>query len=252
MSGSSIGGAGVQRSGVRVLRRLRYPGCARMCGGAQDADPATAVFDHREHVHPCPRQGDCFHEVARQQGISLAAKEGGPGTGVPLGRRVDACLLQDFPDGGRAHLPPSTSSSPCRRRYPQLGFSFARRSTRMRMERTVRGLPGRLGRQEAAVHGPYPGGEAGVGRLPGSPLSRRAPVVEAGAGNAEDSDALEQARACNEIMIAIWLQVWALKDTEGDGYPDSEFLPILLGKADAGNARSHLRVESGHRGWPGR
>ncbi|EXU67330.1 hypothetical protein Z951_15710 [Streptomyces sp. PRh5] len=31
---------------------------------------------------------------------------------------------------------PGTSSSPCGRRYPQLGFSFARRSTRVRMERT--------------------------------------------------------------------------------------------------------------------
>lgn len=55
------------------------------------------------------------------------------------------------------------------------------------------------------------------------------------------SDALQQAQACNEMMIAIWLQVWAMKDAEGDGYPDSEFLPILLEKADAGNARSHLR-----------
>lgn len=55
------------------------------------------------------------------------------------------------------------------------------------------------------------------------------------------SDALQQARACNEMMIAIWLQVWAMKDAEGDGYPDSEFLPILLGKADAGNARPYLR-----------
>ncbi|ADI04313.1 hypothetical protein SBI_01192 [Streptomyces bingchenggensis BCW-1] len=45
---------------------------------------------------------------------------------------------------------PSTRSSPCRRRYPQLGFSFARRSTRMRIERTVGGRPGCLGRQEAA------------------------------------------------------------------------------------------------------
>ncbi|MFD3538994.1 hypothetical protein ACFWUQ_05780 [Streptomyces sp. NPDC058662] len=57
----------------------------------------------------------------------------------------------------------------------------------------------------------------------------------------ESSDALQRARACNEMMIAIWLQVWAMKDAEGDGYPDAEFLPILLGKADAGNARSHLR-----------
>ncbi|MER0243697.1 hypothetical protein AAHZ94_17115 [Streptomyces sp. HSW2009] len=55
------------------------------------------------------------------------------------------------------------------------------------------------------------------------------------------SDALQQARACNEMMIAIWLQVWAMKDAEGGGYPDSEFISILLEKADAGNARPHLR-----------
>lgn len=54
-------------------------------------------------------------------------------------------------------------------------------------------------------------------------------------------DALQQARACNEMMIAIWLQAWAMTDAEGDGYPDSEFPSILLGKADAGNARPHLR-----------
>lgn len=55
------------------------------------------------------------------------------------------------------------------------------------------------------------------------------------------SDALQQARASNEMMIAIWLQLWAMKDAEADGYPDSEFLPILLGKAHAGNALPHLR-----------
>jgi len=44
-----------------------------------------------------------------------------------------------------ATFTPSTSSSPCRRRYPQLGFSRARRSTSTRMERTVGGRPGRFG-----------------------------------------------------------------------------------------------------------
>jgi hypothetical protein len=55
------------------------------------------------------------------------------------------------------------------------------------------------------------------------------------------SDAMQQAQACNEMMIAIWVQALAMKDAKGDGYPDSEFLPILLEKADAGSARSHLR-----------
>ncbi|WP_443255113.1 hypothetical protein [Streptomyces sp. 6N106] len=35
-----------------VLRRLRYPGGGGMCGGAQDVDPATGVFDRHEHVYP--------------------------------------------------------------------------------------------------------------------------------------------------------------------------------------------------------
>ncbi|MGW3212842.1 hypothetical protein ACWDBC_11365 [Streptomyces parvus] len=57
----------------------------------------------------------------------------------------------------------------------------------------------------------------------------------------ESSDASQQARACNEMMIAIWLQAWSMKSSKGDGYPDSEFLPVLIEKADAGNARPHLR-----------
>jgi hypothetical protein len=36
------------------------------------------------------------------------------------------------------------------RRYPQLGLSRASRSIRTRMERTVRGLPGRFGRDMVA------------------------------------------------------------------------------------------------------
>jgi len=49
-----------------------------------------------------------------------------------------------------ATFTPSTSSSPWMRRYPQLGFSRARRSTRLRTERTVRGRPGRFDRETAA------------------------------------------------------------------------------------------------------
>jgi RNA polymerase sigma-70 factor (ECF subfamily) len=45
---------------------------------------------------------------------------------------------------------PRTSNSPWSRRYPQQGFSFARRTTRARTELTVRGRPGRFGRDWAA------------------------------------------------------------------------------------------------------
>ncbi|QKV96196.1 hypothetical protein HUT19_34465 [Streptomyces sp. NA02950] len=50
-----------------------------------------------------------------------------------------------------------------------------------------------------------------------------------------------QAQACNEIMISIWSQLWATKESRGSGYPDPEFLSALLSKADAGDARTHLR-----------
>ncbi|MCY0931002.1 hypothetical protein OTB20_33390 [Streptomyces sp. H27-H1] len=52
---------------------------------------------------------------------------------------------------------------------------------------------------------------------------------------------LQQAQACNEMMIAIWSQIWAMNDEQESGYPDSGFLAILLEKADMGDARTHLR-----------
>lgn len=59
---------------------------------------------------------------------------------------------------------------------------------------------------------------------------------------AEDGlDGLRRAQACNEMMISIWSQAWAMKEARVNGYPDSDFLSVLLGKADAGDARPHLR-----------
>ncbi|QRX91133.1 hypothetical protein [Streptomyces noursei] len=55
------------------------------------------------------------------------------------------------------------------------------------------------------------------------------------------SQGVRQAQACNEMMIAIWSQAWAMKDEGVNGYPDSDFLSILLEKADVGAARPHLR-----------
>ena len=45
---------------------------------------------------------------------------------------------------------PSVASSPWTRRYPHPGFSCARRTTIRRIEASVRGLPGRLGRLRCA------------------------------------------------------------------------------------------------------
>ncbi|MFV8132331.1 hypothetical protein [Streptomyces syringium] len=58
----------------------------------------------------------------------------------------------------------------------------------------------------------------------------------------EGGDRLRAARACNEMMIVVWSQLWATREPEtASGYPDAEFLPVLLEKADAGDARPYLR-----------
>ncbi|MFD8997119.1 hypothetical protein [Streptomyces abikoensis] len=54
-------------------------------------------------------------------------------------------------------------------------------------------------------------------------------------------EGLEQARACNEMMIVIWAQFSGSGQVAGEGYPDEVFLPVLREKADAGGARHHLR-----------
>jgi len=62
---------------------------------------------------------------------------------MPASRRISQTV-------DAATFTPSVSSSPCTRRYPQLLFFRASRSTRMRIERSVGGRPGRLGRETAA------------------------------------------------------------------------------------------------------
>lgn len=58
----------------------------------------------------------------------------------------------------------------------------------------------------------------------------------------EGPERLRAARACNEMMIVVWSQLWATRAPEtASGYPDAEFLPVLLEKADAGDARPYLR-----------
>lgn len=58
--------------------------------------------------------------------------------------------LRDSHTGEAPTFTPRTSSSPCTRLCPQLGFSWTRRSTGLRMERTVGGRPGSFGLDWAA------------------------------------------------------------------------------------------------------
>ncbi|TDC74280.1 hypothetical protein [Streptomyces hainanensis] len=54
------------------------------------------------------------------------------------------------------------------------------------------------------------------------------------------SDALPRARACNEMMIVIWSQLWAGRGAGDEGYPDRDFLTALSHRAQAGDAREQL------------
>ena len=116
----------------------------------QHPDPPAGVLDDRQHVQARAGYGDVLEEVAGKQGAGLGAEEAGPGGGGTLGRRVDPRLLQDLPDGGGSDLDAEDEQLAVDAAVTQRGFSRARRSTSRRMERTVRGRPGRLGRDLAA------------------------------------------------------------------------------------------------------
>ncbi|MCX4760844.1 hypothetical protein OG562_07660 [Streptomyces sp. NBC_01275] len=73
-------------------------------------------------------------------------------------------------------------------------------------------------------------------------LGHRLGVSARGIFVSDAPDGLRQAQACNEMMIALWAQARAQEGEEGaPGYPDADFLSVLLEKADAGDARPHLR-----------
>ncbi|SDM58812.1 hypothetical protein [Nonomuraea jiangxiensis] len=71
-------------------------------------------------------------------------------------------------------------------------------------------------------------------------LGHRLGIAARGVFTGDASQAARQAQACNEMMIAIWSQMWAMKTAGPTGHPDREFLAILLEKADAGDARLNL------------
>ena len=76
-----------------------------MGGGAQDPDSPAGVLDHREHVQPCPGQGDRLEEVTGQQGSAWERRKSAHVVEL-LGRRVDPGVVQDLPDRGSGDLHP--------------------------------------------------------------------------------------------------------------------------------------------------
>jgi hypothetical protein len=71
----------------------------------------------------------------------LGRSELTPGGAAAARRRVDAGSLQDQPHRAGRKLVPSLASSPWIRRYPQVGFSEASRSTKWRSSGAVQQPP---------------------------------------------------------------------------------------------------------------
>jgi hypothetical protein len=75
------------------------------CGGcAEDADAAGGVLNDGEDVASRSGQGVGVEEVGGEQGVRLAAQEGGPGEVVAVGRGRDVVGFEDLPDGGGRDL----------------------------------------------------------------------------------------------------------------------------------------------------
>lgn len=92
--------------------------------GSQDPDQAGRVLDHSENVQARSRQGAGLDEVAREDGLGLAAQERGPCGVRAIRCGIDAVLLENVPYAEAATLMPRTASSPCTRLWPQAGFSL--------------------------------------------------------------------------------------------------------------------------------
>jgi len=98
------GGVSVLQVHDQVPGHLGGPGCGGVCGRAEDADAAGGVLDDCENVESRSGQGADFTEVGSEEGVCLAAQEGGPGQVIAVRRRLDAVDLEDLPDGGGGDL----------------------------------------------------------------------------------------------------------------------------------------------------
>jgi hypothetical protein len=97
-----------QPRSYRSMTRLRTAwvtqAAVRVRGGAEDADPAGRVLDDRQDVRPGAGQSHGFEEVCGEDRLGLGAQERRPALGATVRCRVDAGVLEDFPDGGRGDL----------------------------------------------------------------------------------------------------------------------------------------------------
>jgi hypothetical protein len=74
---------------------LRHAVCGGVSGCVEDADAAGGVLNDGEDEQSCAGRGSGFEEVGGEDGVCLAAWEGGPGLVVAMRRRFDGVGSED-------------------------------------------------------------------------------------------------------------------------------------------------------------
>ena len=97
-----------------------------------------------QHIDPPEEHGVHGQEIARHHRSGLGGEELPPGRPGAAGRRVHAGLVQNLPDGAGRDRIARASQLALDSPVPQLRFSRARRSTKVRMAESIGGRPGRL------------------------------------------------------------------------------------------------------------
>jgi hypothetical protein len=121
-----------------------------MRSGTHDVDAALRCSMTAKTYSRAPGQGADLEEVAFRQRVRLVAQEVGPNGVRAFRAGAMPWSFRTSQTVEAATLMPSAASSPWMRRWPHPVLSRAGRSTRARMDRTVRGRPRRLGAQVAA------------------------------------------------------------------------------------------------------
>jgi hypothetical protein len=127
---------------------LGHPGAGRVGGDPEDADTAGGVLDDGKAIQAGQGDGVDGEEVAGQDSFRLGIEELPPGRAGSAGCRVDACLLQDRPYGGRgdhaAELGQLTSDPPVSPGWVLSGHLQYQLADR-RPDRRTPGLPAPVG-----------------------------------------------------------------------------------------------------------
>ena len=116
-----------------------------MSGHAENVDPASADFHDKEDVESAQRDGVEGEEIGGQQPGGLGTQEGSPAGVGSTGCGAETGGGQDSPDRACAYVVSEAGEFTLRRRWPQEGFSCARRRTSSRICSVIGGRPDRFG-----------------------------------------------------------------------------------------------------------